>query len=127
MCSERALNLKRTIESVGPLPSPLPFSHCLQQATSAPASPFSPPDVVVVEQASPPQQPIAAVGPSGEMEGGGSSSSSGSPSPGVGAAPDANGFYEEEGEDELEMHSKAFHTIGELQSLRDSAKSDRRR
>eukprot|EP00903_Cladosiphon_okamuranus_P012127 g11378.t1 len=108
------------------------------QAASAPASPSSAPDVVVVQHPSPPQpmQPTAttsaAGGGSGETGGSSSSSSSSpwSPSPGTGgggaAAPDADELYEEEGE-ELEMHSKAFHTIGQLKSLRDRAKLDPRR
>lgn len=120
---------------------PLTTCHSLKQATSAPASPSSPPDVVVVQHPSPPQPMRATVGASaaggalGETGGGSSSSSSSSPgssSPGAGgggaAPPDANELYEEEEEgEELEMHSKAFHTIGQLKSLRDRAKSDRSR
>lgn len=45
---------------------------------------------------------------------------------GSAASPDGEGLHEEE-EEELEMHSKAFHAIGQLKAIRDRAAADRQR
>lgn len=58
-----------------------------------------------------------------------SSPSAGGGSSGGGAVPASPGLdgMDEEDEEELEMHSKAFHAIGQLRAIQERAPADRQR